>query len=75
MQLGGSFCTRATGADYALLSLSVRYSGCRAPQRRAPVLGDQGSGRAALNVLSAPLLTSHDVLHRCVSGHRLLGTQ
>ena len=36
------FCASATGADYALLSPSIRHVGYRAPQRRASVLNDQG---------------------------------
>lgn len=64
------FCAAATGADYVLLSLSVRHYGYGAPQGRGLVAGRPGPGRAALHELPAPVLTIHDVPHRMRVRHR-----
>jgi len=58
------FARLPPAADYALLSPSVRHYAYGAPQRRASVAGRPRPGTAALNELSAPGLTIHDVPHR-----------
>jgi hypothetical protein len=58
------FCAAAPGADYALLSPAIRHYGYGASQRRDSVAGRPSQGRAALNELSAPVFTIHDVPHR-----------
>ena len=58
------FARLPSAADYALLSPSVRHYAYGALQRRASVAGRPRPGTAALNELSAPVLTIHDVPHR-----------
>ena len=58
------FARLPSAADYALLSPSVRHYAYGAPQRRASVAGRPMPGTAALNELSAPVLTIHDVPYR-----------
>ena len=66
-QIGGSFA-RTPPAPTTLCYLSRHY-GYGTPQCRAPVAGRPRPGRAAaLNELSAPLLTIDDVPHRGICG-------
>jgi hypothetical protein len=66
--IGRIFCAAATGAGYALLSPCVRRYGYGAPQRRAWAAERPRPRMAALNELSAPVLTIDDIPHRGMSG-------
>ena len=69
-RITADLCAAATGADYVLLSLSVRHYGYGAPQGRGLVAAGPEPGRAALHQLPAPVLTIHDVPHRMWVRHR-----